>query len=171
MVGPTGQVAAFEPNPMSFARLCRHQKMNRITWLKLYQAAASDISGKGELLTNGNLDSTSTHLRYDDEVQDGQSNPIGIAVVRIDDLVEKGEMRLPHFIKIDVEGHGHKAVLGMRNSIEKSRPSMIIGFHSRAEVDGILDVLKPMGYRWEAVVAPESNADSLIGGDYLFTAS
>jgi hypothetical protein len=65
-VGPSGQVAAFEPNPDSFARLERHRRMNRLTWLKTYQAAASDHTGSAELLTYGDLGSTSTHLRYDD---------------------------------------------------------------------------------------------------------
>jgi hypothetical protein len=43
-VGPMGQVAAFEPNPLSYARLHRHARMNRFDWLKTYQAAVSDGS-------------------------------------------------------------------------------------------------------------------------------
>lgn len=35
-VGPEGQVAAFEPNPVSFARLERHRRMNGLDRLKTY---------------------------------------------------------------------------------------------------------------------------------------
>jgi len=167
--GPTGQVAAFEPNPASFARLERHRMMNGLTWLKTYQAAASDQTGDAELLTYGELDSTHTHLRYEGEVRSDQSAPVAIRSLRLDDLVDSGELRAPQFIKVDVEGHGHRALEGMRATIAKSRPALIVAFHSRQEVDGVLGVLRPLGYNW-APIAPQSpNSGSMIGGDYLFT--
>jgi FkbM family methyltransferase len=170
-VGEQGQVAAFEPNPESYARLERHRSMNRLAWLKTYEMAASDRTGASELLTYGELDSTSTHLRYDDEVNSEASKPIGIRTLRLDDEVEAGRLRAPQFVKIDVEGHGHKAVGGMKGTIAKSKPAMIIAFHSAEEVAGVLGILKPMGYSWTAIVTPPSNPESLIGGDYLFTSS
>ncbi len=169
-VGPGGQVAAFEPNPESFARLERHRRMNRLDWLKTYQAAVSDRAGGAELLTYGDLGSTSTHLRYDDEAVSKKSAPIGIQTLRLDDLVASGELRAPMFIKIDVEGHGSHAVAGMKATLAKARPVMIVAFHSKAEVDGVLGVLEPLGYTWTAIVAPPTDSDSLIGGDYLFRA-
>jgi FkbM family methyltransferase len=168
-VGPTGQVAAFEPNPESFSRLERHRRMNRLAQLRTYPAAASEVSGHATLLTYGELDSTSTHLRYEDEVEDQKSAPIGIRTLRLDELVASGELRGPQFVKIDVEGHGHKAIAGMKASLAASRPSLIVGFHSKAEVDGVLAVLRPLGYRWTAVTPPPDHADEMIGGDYLFT--
>jgi FkbM family methyltransferase len=166
--GPTGQVAAFEPNPESFARLERHRRMNRLTWLRTYEAAVSDASGSANLLTHGNLGSTSTHLRYGDETEDENSGPIGVRTIRLDDLVQSGELRAPQFVKVDVEGHGHKAVAGMRTALQASRPTLIIGFHSQEEVDGVLAVLGPLGYKWKAIVPP-TGPDSLVGGELLFT--
>jgi len=169
-VGPQGQVAAFEPNPQSFKRLERHRKLNGLAWMKVYQAAASDADGEAKLLTYGELDSTSTHLSYEGEAEDQASAPIGIRTLRLDDLVKSGELRPPRFIKIDVEGHGHKAITGMAEVLAASRPTMIIGFHSRSEVEGVLGRLRPLGYRWTPIVEPPSDPDSMIGGDYLFTA-
>ncbi len=166
--GPSGQVAAFEPNPRSFGRLERHRRMNRLTWMRTYQAAASDRSGSAELLTYGKLDSTSTHLRYADESPGQASAPIGIRALRLDELVKSGELRPPQFAKVDVEGHGHRALEGMRESVAQSRPVLIVGFHSREEVDGVLGVLGPLGYRWSPIGPPPA-PDSMIGGDYLFT--
>ncbi len=170
-VGDQGEVAAFEPNPESFARLTRHKAMNGLAWLKTYESAASDATGSSELLTYGELDSTSTHLRYDDEAPSAASKPIGIRTVRLDDEVESGRLRPPQFVKIDVEGHGHKAVEGMKGTLAASKPTMIIAFHSAEEVAGVTGILKPMGYRWSAIVTPPTDPDSLIGGDYLFTCS
>lgn len=168
-VGPTGEVAAFEPNPASYARLVRHRAMNRLTWLKTYPAAVSDRAGETQLLTYGELDSTSTHLRYDDEIQNAASAPISIRSLRLDDLVERGELRPPQFVKVDVEGHGHHALEGMKGAVAKSRPALIVAFHSPEEVAGVLAVLQPLGYRWLNIVPPASNPESMIGGDYYFT--
>lgn len=168
-VGPGGQVAAFEPNPESFARLERHRKMNRLSWLKTYPAAVSDQSGAAQLLTYGDLGSTSTHLRYDDEAVSQKSAPIGITTLRLDDLVASGELRPPRFIKIDVEGHGHHAVAGMGATLAAHRPVLIVAFHSKEEVDGVLGILQPLGYRRAPIVTPPTDPDSLIGGDYLFS--
>ena len=170
-VGSGGQVAAFEPNPESFARLERHKRMNRLNWLKTYQAAASDRTGRAELFTYGDLGSTSTHLPYEGEAAGKSTRPIGISTVRLDDEVDSRSLRVPQFVKIDVEGHGHRAVKGMRHSIAKSLPTIIVAFHSAMEVDGVLGVLSPLGYKWQVVSLPASNPQSMIGGDYLFTPS
>lgn len=168
-VGPTGQVAAFEPNPLSFERLERHRRMNRLDWMKAYQAAASDRTGSSELLTYGELDSTSTHLRFEGETLSESCRPLGIRSLCLDDLVERGELRPPQFVKIDVEGHGHRALGGMKRAVAGSRPSMIIAFHSEPEVRGVLGILEPMGYHWTPIGASPSDTDSMVGSDYLFT--
>src|SRR6516165_9447744 len=49
-VGPTGQVVGFEPDPVSFARCQRHVRMNRLGWVKLYNAAVSSTVGSAVLL-------------------------------------------------------------------------------------------------------------------------
>jgi len=167
-VGPGGQVAAFEPNPRSFARLERHRRMNRLGCLRAYEAAASDHTGVGELLTYGDLCSTSTHLPYRGEARGGGSAPIAIRTLRLDELVESGELRPPQFAKVDVEGHGHRALEGMGKAIAASRPVLMVGFHSREEEEGVLRVLRPLGYSWAPIVAPR-DPGSMVGGDYLFT--
>ena len=167
--GPMGQVAAFEPNPASFKRLERHRRMNGLFWLKTYQAAASDRTATSELLTYGNLGSPSTHLRFDGEVPSAQSAPIVIRVLRLDDLVESGELRPPRFVKLDVEGHGHKALDGMMGAVANARPVLIVALHSPEEAEGVLGILQPLGYRWAPIGAPPSSPGAMVGGDYLFT--
>jgi len=167
-VGKGGQVAAFEPNPGSFARLERHRRMNGLAWLRTYQAAASDHSGGAELLTYGDLVSTSTHLRYGGEPQSERSAPIVIRTVRLDELVESGELRTPQFAKVDVEGHGHRAIEGMRGAIAASRPTLVVELHSMDEVEGVLGVLGPLGYHWAPIVPPPPGSPSMVGGAYLF---
>jgi FkbM family methyltransferase len=158
-----------EPNPESFARLERHRRMNNLPWLKTYQAAASAQSGVSQLLTYGNLDSTTTHLPYDGEAVGEMSVPLAVRTLRLDDEVEAGRLRAPQFVKIDVEGSGHGALLGMQRSLAASRPTLLIAFHNDAEVNGAMSILEPLEYHRTAIVPPLSGSDSMVGADFWFT--
>lgn len=167
-VGVTGQVAAFEPNPVSHARLVRHARMNRLDWLKVFPAAVSDDAGSAELYTYGSLQSTTTHLPYEGESAGTATAPITIRTVVLDDLVSKGEIRAPDLIKVDVEGHGHKALAGARRSLSARRPILIVAFHSQVEVDGVLALLTPLGYTSTPLEPVAGSGGTMIGRDYLF---
>jgi FkbM family methyltransferase len=165
--GPTGEVAAFEPNPGSFGRLQRHARMNGLSWLKAHECAVSDEVGRSQLLNNGDKGTTSAHLLYDGEDAAAAGKGLGIRTVRLDDEVEAGRLRAPQFIKVDVEGHGHRALRGMARTLSRARPQLIVALHSDAEARGVLAVLDPLGYSREAVGAPPDST-SLIGADYWF---
>jgi FkbM family methyltransferase len=168
-VGPQGEVAAFEPNPLSFRRLSYHRRLNRLSWLKLYAAAASDQTGRMELYTYGDLTTTTTHLPYDGETRTHGCAPLAVPAFRLDELVATHDLRPPEFIKIDVEGHGHRALAGMKEVVRSKRPVLLVALHSPQEIDGIFSILKPLGYASRPVgefAAPEA---SRIGRDFLFT--
>jgi len=167
-VGPHGQVAAFEPNPMSYTRLQRHARMNRLGWLRTYRAAVSDETGSAELYTYGDLGTTTTHLPYDGEMRTEKVGAIEVPILRLDSLVERGELRAPQFVKLDVEGHGHRALRGMGATLREHRPIILAGMHSSQEVAGILAQLDPLGYRRQEV-GTSSVPDPMIGRDFLFT--
>lgn len=166
--GPTGQVAAFEPFPGNYARLERHRRMNALEWLKPFQAAVSDASGETVFIVEEG--DTTNHLRYDREVVTTATAQIRVRTVRLDDLVARGELRLPDFMKVDVEGHGHHALAGALDSIRRSLPVMLMGFHSPEEVAGTEALLVPLGYRFEPV-DPRHDPAGRVGADYLLTAA
>jgi FkbM family methyltransferase len=156
--GPSGEVAAFEPNPLTFSRLERHRRMNRLNHLKLFKAAASDSEGQQSLFTYGSLRSTTTHLRFDGEAGVG-GQPIEVDTLTLDGLVASGRIREPDFVKIDVEGHGHRALAGAMRSIANKRPILLVALHSEPETLGIMGLLQPLGY---------SCVRLLSGDDFLF---
>lgn len=168
-VGPAGQVAAFEPSPVSCSRLRLHARMNRVPWLKVFQAAVSDRGGSDQLYTYGDAGSTSTHLPYEGETPDKAAMPILVRVVKLDDLVEAGEIRPPQFIKVDVEGHGHHAVAGMLRTLGAHRPIVIAALHSQPESDGIVGPLARLGYSFSRIGPRGATPDPAVGCDYLFT--
>lgn len=167
-VGPTGQVAAFEPNVHSFRRLERHRDLNGLAWLKLYHAAISATAGEVDLYNHDDPESTTTHLLYGDEPADYAGRSVRVPMIALDDLVRRGEIRPPNLMKIDVEGHGHQALAGAIESIRATRPIIFIGLHSAMEVNGTRALLDPLGYTW-APLEPNPPADC-IGADFVLRA-
>ena len=166
-VGPTGSVAAFEPNPLSYERLCLHVRRNRLDWVKTFPCAVSDASGHQRVFFYEGLESTSTHLAYEGETWDESIPIMQVKTLRLDDLVDAGAISAPDFIKLDVEGHGHKALAGAARAIAQSRPVLLVGLHSESEVSGILAVLTPLRYKSTPIKANAPSSPT-PGYDYLF---
>lgn len=167
-VGETGQVVGFEPDPISFARCAYHVRLNSLTWVKLFQAAASDRDGTAGLVQNRGQGATTSHLPYQGEPTDGTERPI--QTLRLDGLVERGEVRPPRLIKIDVEGHGASMLVGARETIERHGPAVVMSFHCPEEVDGAIGILKPAGYAAEDCYRDERRdwPDTAFRGTLLF---
>lgn len=146
-VGATGQIASFEPDPRSHARCARHVRMNGLLNVRLFQAAVGDRAAQDLLIVTGGLGSTGNHLRYEDEAKQSTERSIKIETVQLDQLVERNEIRPPRFAKIDVEGHGGKALQGARTTLEYHRPLLVMSFHSEFELASSRAVLEPIGYR------------------------
>lgn len=169
LTGPTGQVVAVEPFAANFARLERHRKMNELSWVKTFECAASNTSGTADFFTDLSDGDTAVHLAYEGEVRTLTTRTTSVRTVRMDDLVERLEIRPPDFIKVDVEGHGHHALGGANESIRRSRPVILMGFHSPQEVAGTKSILDPLGYRWEPLDPnPPTNC---VGCDFILRPS
>jgi len=166
--GPGGQVLALEPFPANFARLERHHRMNGLPWLKIIKGAVSDVTGTTAFSSDLQGGDTTVHLPYDGEVLTNTAPTIPVRTLRLDDLVTGGEIRAPDFIKIDVEGHGHRALRGAIESIRRTRPVILMSFHSPQETAGTEELLLPLGYEFFPVGA--NNPPNRIGADYLIKA-
>jgi FkbM family methyltransferase len=145
-VGPQGQVASFEPDPVAFERLRYHVAINGLRNVRLYQAAASNKAGTLPLINSHGLGSAFSHFQYEDEQVSAQTPLIPVATVAADDLVANGEIRLPNLIKLDVQGHGAQALQGSIRSIGKSLPVIVFSNHSQWELEGVRALLEPLGY-------------------------
>lgn len=146
-VGPAGQIASFEPDPRSHARCAHHVKMNDLTCVRLFNAAVGDVAAPQQLIISGGLGSTGNHLRYEDEPVAAGEQSVSIQTVVLDELVATGRIRPPVFAKVDVEGHGAKALGGARQTLARHLPLLVMSFHSQYETDDTRALLEPLGYR------------------------
>jgi FkbM family methyltransferase len=149
-VGPHGQVIAFEPDPVAFEKLNRHVQMNKLTNIKLYNAAVSSSTGDANLYFPQAPGSSYSHMQ-NDEHDDHTMPKITVKTVSADDLVQSEAISLPHLIKIDVPGHAARAVAGAIKSISISRPIIAISSHSDRELSETRRLLEPLGYLAETL--------------------
>jgi FkbM family methyltransferase len=120
IVGETGRVISFEPNPQNLQLMFESQLFNKFSNQTIYPFAASDKKGILKFTTvgsNGGVVSySSKEQRYFFLVQS----------VIIDELLEDTSVNL---IKMDIEAHEPMALRGMEKLIGKYRPPMITEFH------------------------------------------
>lgn len=68
----------------------------------------------------------------------------------------------PDFMKIDVEGHEERVLLGAVNTLREHKPDLLIEFHSPALFKFCMDVLGGLKYDVEVVRHPHYAPDSWL---------
>ena len=156
VVGPHGQVHAFEPVPTTFQLLVAHVRENGIAdtvqtnkmalWHRvetLSLCLGADMVGNAGSYTIGRLS--------------GAVDTVTSSGVPLDDYVTATGLQHVEFIKMDVEGAEWFALQGAVNVISRWRPTMLVEINRHAcrllgyEPEKIWDFLRPYGYLMWAV--------------------
>jgi FkbM family methyltransferase len=121
-VGPSGQVFAFEPVPRNIEAVRRNIELNHLDNIKLLEFAASDQRGEAtiRIADNSSMASMVWHQ------ENASADKITIQTVEVDALIDDGQLGVPTFVKIDVEGAEGKVLTGMRRTVTKCKPVIFL---------------------------------------------
>ena len=120
LVGKSGHVYAFEPDPLNFEILSKNVKENKHDNVTLVQKAISDKNSKIKLyVSKRNL---ASHRIFDAE---DKRESIEVDVTTLDEYFQKSK-KLVKFIKMDVEGAEGATILGASKIIEDSKNLVIM---------------------------------------------
>jgi FkbM family methyltransferase len=126
LVGPRGQVYAFEPVGESAAAVRANAALNGFSNVTVIESAVGASAGRDRLVVVEDLSwSRLERLRG----QPGATATVEVEVVAVDQLVEGGELRPPTLVKIDVEGAELSVIEGMRRTLERHRPAVVCELH------------------------------------------
>jgi FkbM family methyltransferase len=157
LVGKSGKVFAFEPLPRNIRFLERHLKMNAVHNATVLRAAVSDRTGaatfqKGKSHSMGHLTDRSD--------EDG----IAVELVSLDDLIFKGILPLPDYMKIDVEGAELSVLKGAQHLLTAGRPTIFLATHGSEVHSQCLSLLRSLGYDCQPVDASKdiTSCDELV---------
>jgi FkbM family methyltransferase len=141
VLGSSGQVIAFEPDPQNIAFLRRHLEMNGIENVQVVEAAVSDCCGEAMFQQEAS--------RYMGALS--QSGTLPVRILSLDELISSGELPPPDVIKIDVEGAEQQVLLGAEQTLRPKHPLLFVATHTTAMHWECCQFLKSLDYKLEAI--------------------
>ena len=116
IVGNTGQVFAFEPDPSNFEILKKNVKINNYKNIILEQKAVGDKHGKATLYQS---DNPINHRIFPQTER--ATNQVQVELTNLDNYFDSDMIDKINFIKIDVEGMEFGVLKGMKNILKNNK--------------------------------------------------
>ena len=120
LVGSTGKVYAFEPEPKNFELLKKNVQINKHDNVVLIQKIVSDKVGIVEFFIS-KFDSIGNKLFKSDE----SGSSIKVGSTTLDEYFKDLKKKID-FIKMDIQGGEGKATLGMKNLLKENKNLKIV---------------------------------------------
>ncbi len=136
LVGNSGAVYAFEPNPKNFKSLKRQLELNSADQVCVLPYALSDKCGDARFKTS--FGASQGHL--------SRSGDIRVETRTLDSLIDGGICPIPQMLKIDVEGHEAQVLAGAMGTLKRHRPLVFCDYNDDTSYDVVRQMLSPLGY-------------------------
>jgi FkbM family methyltransferase len=143
LVGPAGQVHAFEPLPRNLGLLRQHLRLNGIANVRIWENAAGSAPGSVDFHIGANP--------MTGHVGGAGGETIRVEVVSLDSLAETSRIPLPNLIKCDIEGAEGDFLLGAKSVIHRSKPVLFLATHGPAVHRTCCELLHSWGYGLESL--------------------
>jgi FkbM family methyltransferase len=145
LVGPTGQVIAFEPLPANYRVLEENLALNGVKNVQIQREAVGKCSGEMEFSVPDPENSLVAGQVFPADPRGSMS----VQVVSLDDfLLERGVD--VDFIKMDVEGAEGDIMRGARRTLETFHPRMMVELHDMDKQTSrhpVAVMMEDLGYR------------------------
>jgi FkbM family methyltransferase len=142
IVGQRGKVIAFEPLPRNLFYLNKHLLLNKCENVQVIEAAVAEDSGTA-IFAEG-IHSSMGHL--------SSAGNIEIQKVALDELVLKGRIPPPEYLKIDVEGAELLVLSGAKKTLHDFAPVIFLSTHGVDIHRQCIEFLKSTGYQLHGIV-------------------
>ena len=147
LVGPHGQVHAFEPSKRYRDRLLDHLERNNCRNVQVSDFGLSDVVS--EQVLYGDDISASMHW-----ADDGKPPTISekIPLRTLDSYVDEMKLTQLDFIKVDIDGHEPKFIEGAAKTLQQFQPTILMEFSqinlvaAHSDVDVLANQLRSLGY-------------------------
>lgn len=154
LVGSSGSVFAFEPEPRNALYLKKHMAINRCGNVTVVESAVGNNSG----MTHFEYGTGSGTGRVATARSDGD---LAVPMVSLDDFTESNAI-LPDHLKIDVEGAEMLVLQGARRTISRARPVIFLSTHGPAVHRECCRFLKELQYELRAILGDALEAAAEI---------
>jgi len=155
LVGPNGNVLAFEPQRAMFYLLCANLALNEQFQVRAYRAAVGRQAGSVEVplidhRTDANFGGVSVG-----RTEHGEEVPLT--------TLDRFPFNALHLIKIDVEGMEIEVLLGARATIAQHRPILYVENDRRENSHRLIQLIEELGYDLHWHTPPLFNPENFAG--------
>jgi FkbM family methyltransferase len=147
LVGSTGRVISFEPDPETAVRLERNIARNGYHNLTVIQAGVWSTTGTRRFKVADASSPDHGVGRF--AAEDADEKDIAVECVALDDIAMK--IAAPDAIKCDVEGAEIEVLLGAKRILLEHRPWIVCELHSGANRIAAGEILKQFNYCIETI--------------------
>ena len=173
LVGENGNVVSFEPIPRLFNQVNKSITLSRLNNIQTINKACGEKEEEMTIyLRDQNIGGSSLVPFLEKE---GEKEVISI--ITADSILK--DLKKVNFIKIDTEGYEYEALLGLKETLEKHSPSLLIEYspifykHNQTEEKHngikILSLLKEYGYSLFDLEENEKKVEDLLSWGESFT--
>ena len=173
LVGPEGQIVAFEPNPYNRERFQMNLKRNQdlAKRISLFDCALTDSNGKVAFKFSAEVDngqSSGSHLSSavlpESEKFYQSFKHCRVQAITADTLIRKDLAPSPSVIKIDVEGAEFAVLKGSSNLLATKKPLLFIEIHNIFMMFKVQQFLYRFGYELSML---QTKHDSFSRGFFM----
>jgi FkbM family methyltransferase len=151
LVGPSGRVHAFEPDPLSFGILQDRATASRHRNVEVTQAAVGDQDGRVTLYCNRrNRADNRIHASHE---PDSAAETVEVPLIKLDDYCATRGIDRIDAVKMDVQGAEAAVLAGFRQTLLRVRPTwMFLEFAPELLVcagsspEAFWEILNELGY-------------------------
>jgi len=153
LVGANGKVFAFEPLPRNLHYLKEHLKLNSVSNVTIVDAAVSDSCGSARFTERA---SSSTG-------RIASKGELCVKTISLDELIEQGQLQIPDYVKIDVEGAEMLVLSGAESMLANAHPIVFLATHGTEIHRECCEFLRSLGYHLSAIGESEvDNTDEVV---------
>ncbi len=143
LVGHKGRVIAFEPTSYARKKLEQNIKLNKFTNIRVEKIALSNKARKKQRVHFQSSYPLDGVRQYGEDIVD---------FLTLDEYVIKNKVNLVDFIKMDVDGHEYKIILGGLRTIRQHKPIIIMELgidtlkKAGDDINDLINTLSDIGY-------------------------
>jgi len=150
MVGPSGNVFSFEPDPINYRRMKKNLSLNEFSNITLNRLGLGNKSGNYRIY---NVDERNQGMNRILDSSNKYEKSSEIRVITLDEYVEENCIDRVDLIKIDVEGFEFKVLNGSVRTIDAFCPKLFIELDDQNLIDQgssakiLVQLLQRKGYQ------------------------